>query len=165
MDWKLKLNWKLIRDEASEYDLDPFLVAAIIGQESKGDTYAIRYEAHFRYRKEPYRYARLNNISEETENLLQSCSIGLMQVMGCRARELGHKGSLLELVEPEVGIEYGCTNLQHLYLKFDKGTDVVAAYNAGSPLFEPSGKYKNQTYVNKVFEYYNELKRGVENGR
>ena len=141
MDWKLKLNWKLIRDEASNFDLDPLLVAAIIGQESKGDPYAIRYEAKYRYRKEPFKWAKLNGISEETENLLQSCSIGLMQVMGCKARELGHSGSLLELVEPDISIELGCTYLRNLYQKYTTVGDIISAYNGGSAQFETSGKY------------------------
>lgn len=158
VDWKIKMPWQLIRDEASVYDLDPNLVASIIQTESRGDTYAMRYERDFRFRKEPHKFARINNITEETENLLQSCSFGLMQVMGCVARELGLAKPLVTLFEPDVGIEYGCKKLHELSLKYNEIDDIIASYNSGSVLHKANGEYVNQKYVNMVFERLKEFK-------
>ncbi len=157
MHWKEKVPWEIVNKWSVKFEIDPLLICSIIKVESDCNTYAIRYEKDFRYRKEPYRFARLNNFSEDTENILQACSIGLMQVMGCVARELGHTRSLLELVEPEIGIEFGCKRLNKSFLKYDLLGDIIASYNAGSVLFESNGKYKNQGYVNKVLERMKEL--------
>lgn len=157
MDWKEKIPWGFVHAEAERSNLDPNLLAAIIKVESNADTFAIRYEPNFPYRTEPSRWAKINRISLETEMMLQGCSIGLMQVMGCKARELGHIRSLLMLTDEEIGIEYGAKTLKILFKKYGDIHDVIAAYNAGSPLLDSQYGYKNQKYVNKVLQRLKEL--------
>lgn len=143
---------KIVIPIARKYSLNPILVLAIIKQESNGDRFAIRYERDFKFRDKTYLFARLANISPDTEDFLQSCSIGLMQVMGVVARELGHKKNLLELTDPEIGIEYGCKKLAQLSLKYQTLAQIIAAYNSGSPRIK-NGKFINQKYVDSVMGY------------
>ena len=157
MGWQDKIPWTIIRDEAGRVDIDPKLVAAIIAVESGGDPYSMRYEPNFRFRLMPYKFAKINGITEETENILQSSSFGLMQIMGTVCRELGFQKSLLMLVEPDLNIELGCKKLSQLFLKHQDTSDVIASYNAGSVRFEKDGSYKNQFYVNKVLQRMKEL--------
>ena len=93
-------------------------------------------------------------------------SWGPMQIMGATARWLGFKGTFLsELIEPEVGIEYGCKYLANLKRRFSGNSknncnqvdDIaifcdkkISAYNAGSPRKKADGTYVNQKYVDKV---------------
>lgn len=148
----------LARNKAAEYGLDWKLVAAITEHESRGDSFAVRYEPAFSYRaafRHPY-------CSVDTETFLQKCSLGLMQVMGCVARERGFAGTFLtELCEPETGLRYGC--LQLVWLQKNRiGTDdllaLVSAYNWGSVRKTETGEFPNQrTYVNPVKALYASL--------
>lgn len=156
--WREKIPWEIVRSNAKDYLIDPDLVAAIIWQESKANPLAIRYEPNFRFRKEPYKYARFNGITEATENLLQSCSFGMMQVMGCVVRELGHQHSLLELTEAEVGIKYGCKVLSNLLEKYKTFEEVISSYNQGSPLRDKRGVLINIKYVTEVIAHLKYLK-------
>jgi hypothetical protein len=69
--------------------------------------------------------------------------------MGQVARELGFQGSFYSLLEPIVGLEWGCKKLSRCYERYGANDDGIAAYNAGSPRKE-NGKYVNQEYVDKV---------------
>lgn len=152
MEWTLAIPWSVVREEAEINRLDPNLIAAIISVESSGDTYQIRYEIKFTLRNNPDKFARMNNITEETENLLQSCSIGLMQVLGCTARDLGFSKNLLQLTDEELGIEYGCKYLAKLFLKYSSLDDIISSYRHGHVSKNSKGDYVNQRYVNKVLE-------------
>lgn len=154
------LPWAIIETEARAFQLHPNLVAAIVWVESKGDPNAIRYEPTFRYRLTPFKFAKECNITEETENLLQSCSLGAMQVMGCVARELGHAGSLCLLFDPRIGIHFGCKKLSQLMRKFELPEEAISAYNAGSLLFDKYGNFRNQDYVDSVLSKMKELGNG-----
>lgn len=159
LDWKDKVPWDLVSDAATEYGLDPNLIGAIIGNESGGNCYAIRYEPQYRFRKEPYKFARYNGITEATEDILQQCSFGLMQVMGEKAREMGHTRNLLELTEPETGIEYGCKFLYHLSQRMNKLEEVISSYNAGSIKVDKKGEFLNKDYVKDILARIEELKK------
>ncbi len=68
--------------------------------------------------------------SGTTEFMHQKTSIGLMHLMGANARQLGHTGLLLELTEPEIGIEYGARYLSRLVARHGiRGG--LEAYNDG----------------------------------
>lgn len=127
----------VIRGKASQYDLDPKLVAAIIYQESSGKYYAVRMENGF------YKRYIENLILPITEKLLRSCSYGLMQVMGQTARELGYSDSFDHLIKPEINIDLGCKLLKkHL----DKTGDIKKAllkYNGGA----------DPTYADRVLSH------------
>ena len=94
-----------------------------------------------------------------TERVGQMCSWGLMQVMGAVAREYGFKGYFPQLCDPVVGLRYGCLHVTKFRAKYGQWSDVIAAYNAGSPRREPTNpwSYVNQFYVNKVLTVWNGL--------
>ncbi len=73
-----------------------------------------------------------------------------MQVMGSVARELGYLGPLQKLCVEQWGILYGCLQLKRLMHRYTELDDVIASYNAGSPIRVASGRYKNQSYVDAV---------------
>ena len=110
--------------KASQHQLDPALVCAIIEQESNWNTWAIRYEPAFLAKYVSPLYA-VGTISA-TEAWTRSMSWGLMQVMGQVAREQGYRASFLSnLCDPWEGIEVGCQVFAH---KLERaGGDVTKA--------------------------------------
>ena len=144
----------LIIKAAQEFRLDANLIRAIIKTESNFNTWANRYEPGCRYAVAISDFARKLDISYDTEMTNQQISWGLMQVMGFLGRELGFTDLLTMLCQPEIGIFYGCKQLRRLSDRADcpQETDIIAAYNAGSPKKTDGGFYFNQQYVNKVSE-------------
>jgi hypothetical protein len=122
----------LIKSSAKKYSLNWLLVKAVCIKESGLDTWAVRFEPKFKYRVSPEKYAAKNKISVATENVLQSSSVGLMQVMGCVARELDYTDNILKLCIPVNGLEYGCKKLAQLLKRHENLQVTLAAYNAGS---------------------------------
>lgn len=125
------------------------ILLAFIEIESAYNTYAARYEPEWTYFTKIEGYAAISMVTALTERMLQATSLGVMQVMGSVARELGFKDNLLHLTQPELGIYYGALKLRALMKKYSDLSDVISAYNQGVPLKE-NGKYKNQTYVDMV---------------
>ncbi len=148
-----ELPWPIIQQNAELYKLNPNLVAAVIMVESSGDEWAVRMEPLWHYFYETKKFAQLNRITEGTEKVLQACSWGLMQVMGSVAREHHFSGPLQRLCEPEIGIRYGCKHLAKFMIKYKNERDAIASYNAGSPVHDMNGKYKNNDYVVKVLGF------------
>jgi len=143
---------------SSKYDIDPKLVKAIIEVESSNEVYAVRHEPYFRWLYNVEDYTGLQTTA--TEETMQKTSWGLMQIMGATARELGFEGRfLVELINPETNIEYGCKYLAGLRDRFQHldsqiaifDDNKVAAYNAGSPRRE-NGEFVNQDYVDKIIQ-------------
>jgi soluble lytic murein transglycosylase-like protein len=98
---------ELARSIAAAHGLDRALVCAVIEQESAWNPWAVRYEPGFlsRYVAPLYTAGKLS----ATEAYTRSMSWGLMQVMGQVAREFGFEaGSLPELCDPAIGVEFGC---------------------------------------------------------
>lgn len=143
-EWDLK---EMVEDVASRYELDPFLVGAIVYIESGGNPLAMRYESHYRWLVKDAE--RPLTCTADTEQILQKCSFGLMQMMGAVARERGLKGWMTELFDPELNLEIGCRHLARFFHRYEVMDDAVASYNAGSPR-KKDGKYVNQGYVDKV---------------
>ena len=101
----------------------------------------------------------------QTELLHQQTSVGLLQIMGAVARERGFRDWLTELCDPAVNLEWGC---KHLRWMLDhagsfnirastqwQNADLAAAWNGGARIMEfvnakPTGRYKNQSYVDRV---------------
>lgn len=142
--------YKILIKEAQENFIDPMLCVAIATVESNWNPWAVRYEPQWNYLFKPEYFAKRLAITQSTESVLQSCSWGLMQVMGSVARELGFSEPLQQLCGPSYGVEIGCKKLFELKKKYKKEQDIIAAYNAGSPVLTMDGKYKNQNYVDKV---------------
>lgn len=139
---------------ATDHLIDPKIVDAIITIESAWNPDAIRYEPDFRYTTSCPIHAKANGITEKTEERLQMFSFGLMQIMGATARLLGFEGTLLDLVDVETNIVWGCRYLKSQQKRYNVLSDVVAAYNAGSAKRNEDGRYKNQDYVNKFMSVY-----------
>jgi hypothetical protein len=165
----------LIARIAAEEGLDPKLVTAFIQTESSGDAYAWRTESAYRYlwdvkNNRPYRKLTPTEANSEvapgdfyaaagsrnTEWIGQQASWGPMQVMGAVAREFGYKKHFPELCG-EDGIRIGCKLLRKLFEKYQDrygNEGVIAAYNAGTPALLDSGKFGNQSYVDKVMAVF-----------
>jgi soluble lytic murein transglycosylase-like protein len=129
-------------------------VMAVCMVESSLRPYAIKYEDHYRW------LVGDQGTMPTGEKLGQKHSWGIMQVMGAVARELGFAGPFTDLWEPEIGIRYGMRLLKKLWQRHENWPDVIASYNAGSPI-RVDGKYKNQAYVDKVLMYLNEYETHV----
>lgn len=153
-EWALRLPWNTITHTARQYNLDPLFVASIVQAESAGDPWATRFEKDYKWLYKPARLAEDNRITEITETAHQKTSWGLMQIMGGVAREIGFKGPLPKLCLVKVGLSYGCLKLSLISKKYDKMSDIAAAYNAGIPRLTKDRKYVNQAYVDKVLGYY-----------
>ena len=145
------------------YGIEEDLLVAMVWQESTGDPAAIRFEIAWRYFWHPkpdqglYRadwsveQNRSNawNILGSTEFYSQSFSWGLLQVMGSVARELGLKGYLAKLVDPEIGLKMGLLHFQKK-LKQAKGDlkKALLFYNGGG----------NEGYATEVLAKHEEIK-------
>jgi len=139
--------------------IDPDLSRAIAAVESSWNPWAVRYEPKWRYFYFVREYADKLMITVETEQMLQACSWGPMQVMGSVARELGFDAELPRLTNSELGIRYGVSKLKKLFEKYNDESEVISAYNQGSARKTPGGMYENQTYVDKVHKSLNNLRK------
>lgn len=156
---------------ATEHDLRPALVAAVVSVESGGVPWAWNPEPRWRYfwdvrRGQPFRPVSTLEIANQfppqdfpalvgdrdQEWWAQQASWGLMQVMGAVARELGCKAPYLtSLCNPDVGLHWGCLKL-HTELQWAAGdvAAALAAYNGGRAGNAPGGPLRNQAYADKV---------------
>jgi len=148
--WVFELPWDVIDDVASLENVPKNLLAAIVFVESGGNPFACRFEKDYKYLFETKKNALDNRITETTEMMLQMTSWGLCQLMGAVAREYGLKGSILQLLEPKINLTYASKLIKRLATRFKERDDIIAAYNAGTPVKSLDGKYKNQAYVDKV---------------
>jgi len=137
---------------ADKFDIDPQLVSAIIEVESSWKPAATRFEPAFYYLVRLPHFATACKIPFKDEETAQKTSWGLMQIMGATARGLGFQGLLPTLVDPALGIEYGCRYLAALVRRYPKLEDHISAYNAGHPNWEHPGG--NAKYVDKVLAAY-----------
>jgi soluble lytic murein transglycosylase-like protein len=145
---------ELIQSRALLHGLKPELVLAICKVESDFNPKAIRFEPHWTYQFSVSVLAHKCKCSYDTEKFLQACSFGVMQIMGTVARELGFDEPLVNLLELEKGLEFGCLKLKKLSEQYDKLEDVISAYNQGSAL-KSGDTYKNFEYVDKVMHFIN----------
>lgn len=137
---------QLAKQTAIKYGLDPALVCAVCEQESNWNSWASRFEPRFLAR-----YVQPLGLHDLTEIQERAFSFGLMQLMGEVARELGYKGSIVQLCDPPIGLVLGC---QHLANKFKQaGGDTHKAlllWNGGGILDYPDqvlarvSKYQTQ---------------------
>lgn len=162
-----------IEDSARRYNLPPQLIKAIVLTESSGDIHAWKVEPAYRYlvdcetgkpfraltaaenasERAPADFPRPKYSSRDTEWWGQQASWGPMQVMGAVARELGYRQPFPALCTIAYGIDIGCQHLSNLrgrFLERHSWFGVAAAYNAGSPRYDDSGKFVNEDYVTKI---------------
>ena len=142
-----------IKYYSNEYKLDTRIVYGICVTESSLQITAARFEPGYRYFYNPEE-VRQKGCNVITEKAFQATSWGIMQVMGAVYRELGFRGILpLILSDIDTQLKYGCMHLSNLKKRNPNGSDYIAAYNAGKPIRDITGKYKNQDYVNTVLKY------------
>lgn len=89
---------------------------------------------------------------------LQSSSLGMMQIMGSVARELGFTGRLSDLLEVETNLFWGCKKIARLIEKHKALEDVAEAYNSGRAI--PGPESRVPLYTDSVMKYYAELTGG-----
>lgn len=147
----------ILTESCHKEGVDPNLLSAIITVESSWNTYAARYESNYSYANNQEHFAKLNGISILTEDKLQCFSLGLGQVMGGVARELGFAGPLPSLCDPKLGISLAAHYFKVRCLKYAKLEDQIVSYNAGSPVMR-NGLYVDQVYIDKVMRVLNEGK-------
>jgi len=146
----------LVDRYSAQFSLDKNLVKAICKTESGWISYRTKYEKNWNYLYLPLRYSQALGIDLATECMMQSCSWGLMQIMGSVAREQGLDDYIPKLCLPEVGLLYGCKKLAILSNKFKNMSDTVSAYNQGGAyrVSDSKSEYKNQAYVATVLSNY-----------
>jgi len=150
----------LINKISSNFLVSPDLVCGIVGIESGWNTYKTRFEPGWKYFDYPINHSTKLGITFDTERNCQMTSWGYMQVMGGVARELGFDDYLVRLCEPQYGIYYGIKKLAKLHLIYKSISDIISAYNQGSPRKNPEGAYENQNYVNKVLIEMTKFRQG-----
>lgn len=143
--------WEIIREFSEKYELDPYIVLAVIDTES----------------------------SWQEEAVSARGALGLMQLMPATGEWIA--GKLKEpydeeaLTLPQKNIEYGCWYLNFLQERFDVPQTAVAAYNAGhnavakwlkDSRYSPNGSEltyipyeETRNYVEKVFRSYQKYQR------
>ena len=86
-------------------------------------------------------------------------SWGPMQIMGSVAREIGYADHLTKLLDPAIGILWGSKKLAKLSRIYKSQDDVIASYNAGSPVKTMKGELMNQAYVDGVRQFMVDLSK------
>lgn len=149
---------------ASKYGIPAELVFAIIEQESGWNAYATRFEPRY---LEKYVEAKPKcfGASLDTERQGRATSHGLMQTMGLLCREQGYnKPFFSELSNPAYGVDHGCKYLSRLAKTYENNwSDVIAAYNAGTPRKLSDGRYVNSAYVDAVTAKWKKFQQEAQN--
>lgn len=155
--WLLEFR-DLVKEVAAAHALHPEFVAAFVSTESAGIPEVTRYEKEWSFFHQPVSdIAAKLKITVATEQMAQSHSYGLMQIMGATARDLGYEGYLHELCQPKLGLEFGCRYLAQKQLRYQDLGDLISSYNAGTPRKNTAG-YMNQQYVDTVMNHLANLK-------
>lgn len=158
--------WPEIQKAAADAKLDPFLVEAVVVQESGGNTDAFRFEKDFWNR-----LLKPNPAWAGKNPRRVSSSYGLMQIMFPVALERGydpaHPPELLFV--PEVGLRWGCKHLAYLSewasgfpsaSPQDRLLATLAAYNGGRGGNTPGTPLRpiNRSYAQSVLQHQSSLK-------
>ena len=152
MIYELEELESIVKQLCNMNNVDYDLVYSMITVESNWNTFACRYEPNTdKYVHNSYLHAQNNNITGLTESMLQKTSFGLMQVMGFLACDLGMRGMITELCDPNIGVLYGIKYLKKKLEQYGDESAAVAAYNAGTAKKLDSGMFVNQRYVDRVF--------------
>jgi len=149
----MRLPWQLIEEVSDQENVPKNLLAAIVQTESSNNKWAVRFEPHYKWLYKTKENAKDNGITETTETVFQMTSFGLCQLMGAVCRELGLKGPIFQLFDEKTNLEYCAKLLKRLATKYKERDDILAAYNAGSPIKGLNGVYTNQAYVDKANLY------------
>jgi soluble lytic murein transglycosylase-like protein len=140
-----------VEKASSNFGVDPFLIEAVIQQESSGNADAFRHEPGFylRYLK--------NNPEFKGQNPRRiSSSYGLMQLMYTTARELGFTGAPEDLFDINLNVNLGTKLLKKLLDKYKGDVEkALMAYNGGHG---GVGKAQPLAYARAVLMRYESIK-------
>ena len=140
-----------IQEAALSAGLPISIVRGVVCTESSGNPDATKWEPGF-YKH--YIKGKFPDDDYHSEHG-RAVSWGLMQIMGQVARERGFKGDFRELLQPEVGLYWGCRQLSVLkerYFKKHGWAGVIAAYNQGNAR-KIGNRFANQPYVDRVLKF------------
>jgi len=151
--WAMSLPWNIISEAAAKHKIPPYLLAAIVQQESRGKIWATRFEPAWKYMHTPDLHAKRLGISPETEQVHQATSWGLAQVMGGTLRDLGFMDHLPMACKPTLNLTFAAMHLSRLMAKHSVMAAVISAYNSGTPRKDATGAYYNQGYVDRVTKF------------
>lgn len=125
---------------ASGMGLYPIIICGICERESSWNPWSTRFEPAFKSK-----YIDPLHLPEP-ESTLRATSFGLMQILGQTARELGYKGDLQELCDPEVNLMWGCRAFE------SKLVHAEGVVEAALQLYNGGG---NPNYASEVMEMAN----------
>lgn len=166
---ELRAHLGIIERTATIHCIDPKLLMALVWQETRGDTWACRYEKNI-FDRHLFYMTQVNskalNITLQTEMTFQATSWGLMQILGVVAREEGFDGHLNKLSLPEYGLPMAAKHFGRLLDRYKNTDDAIAAYNAGNAKdrdpHAPGTQYSNADYVRQVNEHFEMIKGGID---
>jgi soluble lytic murein transglycosylase-like protein len=126
---------KLIVGYGTEFDVHVPLILSVILAESAFNPNAKRFEP-----------------------AINQTSVGLMQILPTTAKQMGFYGTEKDLTNPTNNLRYGIKYIAYQLNRYNRNLNkTVAAYNAGSALYNAKGNFVNQTYVNNVTRNYSIL--------
>jgi hypothetical protein len=144
----------MISEAAIRYKVDPYLIAAIVAQESGGpycladgsaNPYAIRVEKGFWKHYYPGIIKWVEKTETKHDNRwalypdIYSCSYGLMQIMLQTAYENGFNGIFpTELCDPETNLDIGCKIMSKNIKATGSIPRALLRYNGGGQLEYPA---------------------------
>ncbi|HEV2388602.1 MAG TPA: hypothetical protein VGS20_15260 [Candidatus Acidoferrales bacterium] len=112
------------RKIASQYDLDGDLVASICQDASNWDPWRVEYDGMF-YVSHVAPLVENRMLTNLTEARARAFRWGLMGILGHRARLAGYEGRLAELLEPGVGLDFGCRLLRQMLAAMAEGANPI----------------------------------------
>lgn len=161
-EWLRGFPVPLVNKYAKQFNIDARLLGAVVQTESGGNPFAVRFEPSYRYTSAIASLANEIGCSYSSMEMMQKTSWGLMQVMGSTAYDLGlgrEKNKWPStLLDPEMGMKYGCTFLKRKIDQYGALPEVVySAYNGGTPQQSVIGVFNNQDMVDNFLKNYRSL--------
>ena len=151
---------------STRFGVEAAFLAAIVMQESSGDTWAMRYEPAYNYlwdveANKPFRgvmnpqtFPAPDGVSSQTEWMSQKTSFGCCQILGAVARELCYPNKYLtSLCDPDVGVEYGARLIARIMTSHKDPAEIASVYNSG----HVAGDLANDPYVTSVAKYHQQF--------
>ena len=125
----LGVDKEYIQAIATSYDINPSLMLAFAEVESNFNPKAIRFEPKFK-----------------------TYSVGLFQIFYPTAQSMGFKGSIKNLMDPEINIAFAAKHIKECKNRFSSLQTIACCYNAGVAVKTSvcRNNLKVRTYVKKV---------------
>lgn len=145
----------VILKKATQHNIDPFLLKALVATESSFDPMAYRHEPGF-YRRYIQGKQQFVNHKYYDKSEIISASYGAAQIMLTTAWQYGfpRNADYKDLYEPEINLEFGCRVLKDMLRKYGLELGILS-YNSGSPRKSKSViEQPNYVYLKKIAKFY-----------